>query len=708
MTSARFWSTFFVYALTLPILASAQEGATDRSAPPKNRAPIDATNAVRISYGFPAWNKSPVKIDSASILMREGSTGRIVQIHLEEDAPDSSLFSGIFSINWRNVDKLQTEFYIPPQDLMSSNEGLKKVAEMITKNQLKRKPFLLRRGNANDQTVEIFDSVEQAQNALKAYRAESQLRATFGLKTKNYPSDQEIDISKLAQTSEDRLEAARAATERIRLHQLETNRLREQLAKFIALKAPERAAQKDRAAKVAAEGLAAFREDLFEEAAKKFQEAIQLAPDTFAYIYQYAVTLYRLEQYNRSLVFLQISDDASINQNERQYYLGLNYLGLRDFDNAEASFERVVVARDPAMSDSAKFYIGVVNFEMQNWEKAQAAFQKVLDTSTNKDLDKQAEAYIEQILRQRQFDVERAKKWTLSATIGEMVDSNVILSSISALDQGTASDSLGYRSLLMGSLNYRPIYEEEREFAVQADLLTIYTVDKSFARAQSLRNADPTVATLTVPWSFKSTAFGFGYKLDLAPGYETIIMSLEDDQSKVIIDSILLNVNNLVVMSPTWFANWNVETRKDTTHLAASTGDNDANAYKVKLLNSNTFILNPSKTKFLMAEAGATMNQAIGRDATYNRLDLSVGYLQPFYWDTVGSLKLGYFYLTYPNHTSSRVDNNVTATFGASKRLNEIYSTGLTASYNMNSSTVDLNAYKKWTLLLTMSAVTGF
>jgi tetratricopeptide (TPR) repeat protein len=635
-------SPLLLLALVWGLTVHAQGRSEPLATKKPTRAPIDSSNQVRINYGFSAWNTNPTKIDSASLLMREGATGRIVQINLQETAPDSSVFSGIFSINWRNIDKLQVEFYIPPQELLNSNDGIKKMTALIAKNELKRKPFLLRRSDTGAQNVEIFDSVEQAQAALRAYRAEVQLQATIGAKARNYPTDQEIDVAKLAQTNEDRAQAAVALAERVRMHQVEADRVKNALKDYLASSANERTAKKAQAEKLAAEGLAEFRQDHFDTASKKFGQAMVLAPDTPSYMYQHAISLYRLEHYNESLVFMQLAEGASINPVERQYYLALNYFGLRDFDNAEAAFEKVVAANDPIMSQSAQFYKGVAKFEQEDWEAAQEEFQKVLDTSKDAELDKQAESYIEQILRMKQFEGERAKKWTLSATIGEMADSNVILSSDSALDQGTASDSFGFRSLLMSSLRYRPVYDEDSEFAIQADVFTMYTRDKSFGFSQSLRNADPTVATLSAPWSHKATAFGYGYKLDLAPGYERIYMSIENDEAKLIVDSFIMNVNNLVVMNQNWFANWNVETRRDMSHLNSSTGDLDSNAYKARLVNTNTIILNSAKDKFLTAEGAFTMNQAMGRQVTYNRIDANVGYLQPFYWDTVANAKLGY------------------------------------------------------------------
>jgi hypothetical protein len=47
-------------------------------------------------------------------------------------------------------------------------------------------------------------------------------------------------------------------------------------------------------------------------------------------------------------------------------------------------------------------------------------------------------------------------------------------------------------------------------------------------------------------------------------------------------------------------------------------------------------------------------------------------------------------------------------TAGASKKISDIYSAGLVTSYNINSSNDEANQYKKWTALLTFSALYAF
>ncbi len=665
---------------------------------------VDPSTALRVNYGFKAWNKSPTQVDSASILMREGSSGRLVQINLVETDPDSSVFSGLYSINWQNIERLKTEFYIPPQDLLETNEGLKKLSAMITGGQLKRNPFILRRTPSGAQTIEVFDTREQAQAALKAYRAEQQI----ALQNKKIPSDQQVETAKLAADLKEKEAAAAAVAERIRLEQLEAKRIADLLAREAELNAQEKARRKQEAQQLAADALALYQSEKYPEATAKFDKAIELDPDNKGYYFQYGVSLYKTEQFNRSLVLLNLADGPQVNQVEKDYFIALNHFRLKEYDNALASFDKVVAAKNAEISPSAQFYKGVIFFEDKKWDEAKNAFQAVLDTSKDARLDERAEAYVEQILRLQQFELEKSRKWQLAATIGEMYDSNVLLSSDSSLSQGNASNVEGYRSLFSGSARYRPIYEETKEFAVQLDVLTLYTLDKSFQSNQSLRDTDPTVATLTLPWSRKGLLFGKGYKLDVAPGYESIWMSVENSENKQIISSVLLNISNLFIMSDTLYSNFNVEIRRDQSNLSAPTSDDDATAIKVKLTNSNLHFLTDDKSKILTSEIALTQNQAQGRNAIYDRYDLAIGYIQPTFWDTTSTLKLGYFSLNYPSKIGARFDNSYTMTAGASKKISDIYSAGLVTSYNINSSNDEANQYKKWTALLTFSALYAF
>jgi tetratricopeptide (TPR) repeat protein len=676
-----------------------------------SRAPLNASNTIRLNYGYPDWNKQTTQIDSASLIMKEGASGRIVQIHLEETEPDSSIFTGKFSIRWQDIEKLEVEFYIPPQELLNDNAGIKKIMSMIQNQTLKRHPFLVRRAPDGFQTVDIFDKKEQAQAAMKLYQAEQQVVAAknaANAQSKKFPSDEQISTAKLSAEIREREAAAKSLAERMRLEQIASLQAEQAKTRYLALQAAEQAARSKQAEKVAQEALVDFQAGRFPEAKSKFDKAIELDPSNNAYYFQYGVSLYKTDEYNRSLVYLNLAQGPKINPAEKQFFVGLNFFRKQEFINAAASFEKVVSYNNPNFSASAQFYKGMALMEQKKYVESQAAFQAVLDTSKDPALDERAESYIEQILRIQQFEAEKARKWQLSATIGEMYDSNVILSSDSDREAGTATDIAGLRTLFQASGRYRPVYDEKKEFAVQLDILSMYTVDKNREYVATLHDADPNVYTFTAPWTQKGLLFGKGYKLDLIPGYEGTWMSAESHKMKEILNSYTFTVQNLFVMNESWIANYNLDSRIDNSKLDSSIGDDNSSATKAKFSFNNLLFVNTEKSKIITADLGITSNMAKGKNSTYQRLDLAAGWIQPWKWDTSFNSKLSYYFLTYNQKDIKRTDNDLGLSLGLSKKLNELFVAGFTTGYTINSSTDSASKYNKWTAMLTLSSTTSF
>jgi hypothetical protein len=177
----------------------------------------------------------------------------------------------------------------------------------------------------------------------------------------------------------------------------------------------------------------------------------------------------------------------------------------------------------------------------------------------------------------------------------------------------------------------------------------------------------------------------------------------------VILSSPLITLSNLLVMSETWFNNITFEMRDDISKLNSSIGDDDITAIRFKLGTSNLLFMNDKKDRILIPEGAISMNQAEGRNASYERLDLGVGYLMPVLRETTANFKLGYYFLQYPQKIPAvRTDNSFTASVGFSRRLSEIWNAGFLGSYNINNSNEDANTYNKFTALLTLSAAVGF
>jgi tetratricopeptide (TPR) repeat protein len=679
----------------------------------KSSVNVDTKNAIRLNYGRLDWNTDSTKIDEAVVFLREGSTGRIVQIQAEESAPDSAVFSGIYSINWRTVESLNIEFYAPPQKLLGDMAGRKKISAMIDSKELRRLPFVMRKDPiTNVQNIELFDTADQARLAYKAYQSEKELLAA--MKSKTNQKDQLINTAaknEAEQIADTAMLAERAAfaklskdlSERLRLSQIEAQRLSQLIQKFGALTQTERDKNRRDAQAAADQAMLDYRANRFDDARKSFDQAVELDPTNRSYYFQYGVTLYKLEDFNRSLVYLDLAEGNDVNALERDFYRGLNYYRLKDWKSSLEAFDKVVAAKDSQMSPSANFYRGMIYFEMKSWPEARTEFQTVMDESKDPALDERAEAYIESILRQQQFDAERAKKWTLTGTFGALYDDNVILSSDSDRDRGTATDLEAFRSLLVGSVRYRPLYEETSEFAAQFDVLTMMSVGTSFQSKQTLTNADPTVVGLRLPWTHKGLFLEKGYKFDFVPGYELTYMSSDANVWKAIFNSYVVGFQNLIIMDERWYTNVNIDIRQDNANVSTAVGDDNSTALKVKLTWSNINFLEDKK-QLVTSEFSYTSNNSLGKNSVFNRIDLGVGYVRPWKWGTTFLTKLSYFVLSYPENITGRADNSYTLTLGLSRPITEKLLVGFTTMYNINSSNVTTNQYKKLNLLLTVTA----
>ena len=114
-------------------------------------------------------------------------------------------------------------------------------------------------------------------------------------------------------------------------------------------------------------------------------------------------------------------------------------------------------------------------------------------------------------------------------------------------------------------------------------------------------------------------------------------------------------------------------------------------------------MISDDKKQLLLSEVAYTLNNSQGKNSVFNRLDLGVGYIRPWKWDTTFNSKLGYFLLNYPENSNGRVDNSYSLTAGLSRKVWDEVTGGLTAIYNINNSNVEANQYKKFSLLLSFS-----
>lgn len=662
---------------------------------------LDTSKPLLVEYSSPAWNKNPNSNDSASIFLRDGSSKKLARIELTETKINSGFFVGHYVVSWGDK-QIFPEMYIPPQNLAKTPDQLKMIEKMIEDGTLLRKPFFLRSEDRGVQTLTVFDTAEQAVAALEAYRkahaAGNVNRAAFEAQSTAAKMDEET--ARLALVD-------KQGAERLRL-QTEEKRKQDELKKVQSeLSSAEKTRRQKEAKQAAGEAMKLYQQQNFVDAVKKFTQAIELEPDNTAFYYQYGVALHKSENYNKSLAVLNLAQGADINPVERKFFVGLNHLKLKEYDNALKNFDSVKESNDKMMGPAGAFYSGVVHYQKENYAAAKSNFEYVLDKSEDPGLDKQAENYIEQIANIMTFKKEQEKKFILTLSGGLQYDSNILAVSNSQLDAGRPTSLEGYRWTYGGSVEYRPVYLVNHEFSAVLAVNDMYSTNSSFSAEQLFQNTDPLVLGLTFPYKFKGKAFDKPFQTGVTPGFETIQMNQDGSGAReTIVESLVLRNDNTFVMNENWFATYLLELRSDTAKTNTG-GDDDQSASKITLSTVQTFFQNPKKTEAWVGELGGAQNTASGKNATFTRFDLAATYMAPWKWDTTWTGRLGYYIADYNQSTAARKDSVSSLTLGLRKPLTPAVTASLTGVYTLNGSNVAANDYKKYLILTSFSWTTS-
>lgn len=665
----------------------------------KKRAKINNRKNIKITYANSAWNSDSSKVDEAVLILRDANSKKTVSIPLQETEPDSSVFVGKYSLDWGDDKKIIPELYIPNQQKMKTREGRKETLNHIKNKKIPRKPFLLTKSKTGSQSLDIFDTKSQARKAFKAYKEGKKVREEIA-KRKLLPSDQQSQMD-FVKEKEEELELQRQKQaeidrekERIRLEQLEKQKALERAKKQKLLAEAEKKKRRQLALKLAREGLALYAKGKFQEASQKFAQSVELDPENQSFYYSYAITLYRTENFNKSLVMFNLTkEQPGINEIERQYYVGLNHFRLKEWEPALKSFKQVKTAKVKDLSPSAAFYEGLVLMQLKRWNPAKEAFQYVLDNSTNPQMDQQAETYIEKIIQLQYFAEKKSKKHIVSADIAAIHDSNILLLSDSA--SGTSgTDKDGQRIELRSSYEYRALYGKVHELSAKLSLDYFYSLDSAFEAA------DPTTLSLSIPYAYKTKAWKKSYKLELVTGYDILQLNSDGEGAReTILNTAKLDWKNTFVMTPTWFSTYALKLANASSQLSSSTGDDDSSGLSTGLGYSNILLIDKKAGKTFVQDFTYTINNANGKNEYYNKLALTLIYLMPLNWkDFILSNTLAYSSTDYSKGTEGRKDTNLSLKFDFNKSLTKIFSTTTSLNYTQNSSNIDSRSYDKYSI----------
>jgi hypothetical protein len=691
----------------IALVSSAMAGTQS----PTNADPAKS-HALKVTYGNSEWNQNSEKIDTAYLVMRDANSGQVVEIHLDETGPDTATFSGHYSISWAPVEQLVPEIFVPPVDLLMAADGLHRMIQMIDNDQLKRKPFIFRKDEKGQYNLEVFDSRDQVEQALEKYRAQARLAmAQQQSKFEDTPSQLDVEAQKLAKEKLLKQKLAEEAKvhegQRQSLEQSERRHLEALVQTMQGLSRNEQNARKNRATKLAAQAMVEFRAGHFADAEKLFHQSVETDPTNRGFYFQYGVTLYKVDKYNESLVYLDLTTDPKVNPNERKYFQALNYIKLKETANALRTLHEVRMAKDKDISPSAAFYEGVLLFEDNQYENARAPFQDCIDTSNDPHMDETAETYIEQIARILAFEAERAKHFILTGTLGIQYDSNVPdYSTLSRLETtATGVEAERYNATL--GLEWRHFYEKTWEFATKYFASTQYSATGTQVTT-ALEQADATMLTFYAPLRLKGLLFGKGNKFEVAPGVEEVMEAIEYDRTTPIVQSYVLKLTDTMVNRETWFTVYSLELRRDNSLLDSSIGDEDASANKYSLFTSNIFMLGKEKSKALNLDLGYALNNADGSDYVYSRTDANVGYRIPFMWKSTWNVGLNFYRMNYYAAASTHYENDYTWLTGFTRPVNDWLQVVTSFTYQKNYSNDTSKIWDKETALVNLVAAKSF
>lgn len=667
----------------------------------KSRPPIDPNRIVDIKYGNSSWNTDSSKVDVATLILRDATSKKIVLINLFETGPDESIFRGRFSVSWGSANNLIPEVYIPEQSELKNRKTKALLLEKIKNKEIKRKPFILTRGERGQQVIDVFDTPDQARLAYKNYRQQIRLKKQAEIPEEVISKASLEMAEKMRKEKEEQLrkqKALSAEAERIRIKQLEDKKREEKIAAQKKLAAAEKSRRKKLAAQLAAEGVQLFRENNFLEAEKKFEEAVDLDPENKSYYYSYAITIYRNEKdYNKAIVIFGAVEDPRVNQIEKNFYLGMSHFRINDYENAGKYFKKVKIKKQEPYSSSSAFYEGLSFFAEKKWDPAKKSFQWVLDNSKDPKLDEKAEEYIEKITKIQFYENNKTKQHILSAGGGLQYDSNVLLNSEDP-SSATPSGAGDFRATALASYEYRPVFSDSKEWSVKTSFVTIYSADS----ANSV--ADPTVLSISSPFIMKGKWKEKSYKSEIKTFFDSVYMDTESSGTREgILDTYGIYWKNTLIHRPDYFSSYNLKLGQNVSYNTSGTTNSDG--LQTDLEYNNTWFLNKKKNKALIQESKLTNYNAVGVDEKYYRLTLGLSYLKPVNWQNLTTItKIAIYYSDYPDHSTERSDTNISLSYTASKKLTDTWNLVGIGSYTTNQSSDDTRSYSKFIL---SSLVTG-
>lgn len=463
------------------------------------------------------------------------------------------------------------------------------------------------------------------------------------------------------------------------------------------------AKSKKKAATLANQALDFFNQGDYKNAIKLYMRSISLNAAVDQVYYEYGITLYKLNQFEKAKKHLAVMEGTRVNQIELSYYQGLVLYRLSENEAALEKFKSVRDTKDEVLAPLASMYAGIIETHLEKLDDAKASFEFILDNSKDPALDKKAEQNLKAVLRLEQFMALAKQKWSYSFYTGAAYDGNVL----NFANNNSASDVEAYRLMYGGSVAYKALYTKSHSLIPQLSVSDIYSVDSDFKSSSTVQATDPLFIDLNSPYRYFFSQWA-NTSLSLTPGYQNLMMSLDEGNRKQIFESIYLNSMLTTTHADNLITDYKIEVSNDTSHIQTAAVADDQSAMRYTGAISNTKLFNEDGTKTLTFDVVYTYNDAKGDNNIYNRLLASVGGSRPLNDKWLSFARLDWYQMDFSKSNTQREDDGLVLTLGANYQIQSKGTLGFTVQYYDNNSSVVQYDFDKFYVSTVYSFNSGF
>jgi TolA-binding protein len=652
------------------------------------------------SFGFAKDNKitqsqavlvelrDPVGDETERVIrVKEVESGKVTQLTLEKDPVTPQAWSGYFAIQFLVGDgSLRTLDFINGQGesffaSISQQKSVQKVVLFKTIDEL----TLYEMGTGEGKPKPTEETAKTSENPVAKL---SEKKIQLVPKNTTGPINPE-QMGQLVR-QQGRLQEAT----QVSLEESEAKQRMALIEEQQKLSEEQRAKEKAEAADLVQKADEAYGKRKFKESAGLYGKATKLDPTNESYYYRYGVSLYKVGNYNKSLAIMSLAEVNSEQALEKDYYIALNHMKLKDYEKARKEFIEIREENSPELSPISSFLAGTMEFQQQKYPEARKSMEYVIDNSKDPKLDKSAENMMEQIDRMEALYESQRERYRLSFFSGLVYDSNVL----NVAENNISTDVKAWR-LQYGASALAFLYREPgMDLGAAISFSDYYSLDSSFRGDATLQAADAMELGLSLPYHQQLKAGKKSLNLEVLPSYKNILMSVSGGTRSVVVRSAGVATTLAAPVKSDIFLSGRLDLGQDESLLATSVGDSDLSGTHYGLTVTPVKVLDVKGDYLLLGELSYTANNTNGKDNRSKRTALASSFSFPAYFKGQGSVRGDYSLQDYAEASTPRKDTVFLLTGSYTKNLTKQWNFLLSAQFTNANSEVDSYKYNKYAI----------